>query len=79
VLQLDVSIASWDTSNGNVKQQERCATNTIGDALSVWWMWVLPVAFVAVLVYVLNPQRKNQFQRDARIPLEDDSLSPNKK
>jgi cbb3-type cytochrome oxidase subunit 3 len=79
VLQLDVSIASWDTSNGNVKQQERCAMNTIGDALSVWWMWVVPVAFVAVLVYVLNPKRKKQFQRDARIPLEDDSSSPNKK
>ena len=53
--------------------------NTIGDALSVWWMWVVPVAFIAVLVYALNPKRKKQFQRDARIPLEDDSSSPNKK
>ena len=40
--------------------------------LSVWWMWAVPLAFVAVLVYVLNPRRKKEFEEEARVPLEDD-------
>lgn len=40
--------------------------------LSAWWMWAVPVAFVAVLVYALNPKRKEQFEEEARVPLEDD-------
>ncbi len=40
--------------------------------LSMWWLWAVPVAFVAVLVYALNPKRKKQFDEEARVPLEDD-------
>jgi cbb3-type cytochrome oxidase subunit 3 len=42
-------------------------------------MWAVPIAFVLVLVYVLNPKRKKQFQKDARIPLEEDASSPREK
>lgn len=40
--------------------------------LSYWWMWAVPVAFVAVLVYALNPKREKEFAEEARVPLEDD-------
>ena len=43
--------------------------------LSTWWIWAVPVAFVAVLVYALNPKRKKQFEEEARVPLEDDPPS----
>ncbi|MCA3555998.1 cbb3-type cytochrome c oxidase subunit 3 [Aestuariivirga sp.] len=42
------------------------------DMLSSWWIWAVPLAFVAVLVYALNPGRKKQFDEEARVPLEDD-------
>jgi cbb3-type cytochrome oxidase subunit 3 len=42
------------------------------DMLSTWWVWAVPVAFVAVLVYALNPKRKKQFEEEARVPMEDD-------
>ena len=42
------------------------------DSLSAWWMWAVPIAFVAVLIYALNPKRKKQFEEEARVPLEDD-------
>lgn len=44
------------------------------DILGAWWFWAVPVAFVAVLVYALNPKRKKEFDEEARVPLEDDSL-----
>ena len=37
-----------------------------------WWVWMFPLAFLAVLVYAFNPKRKTQFEDDARIPLDDD-------
>jgi len=40
--------------------------------LSMWWLWAVPIAFVAVLVYALNPKRKKEFDAEARVPLEDD-------
>lgn len=40
--------------------------------LSAWWIWAVPLAFVAVLVYAFNPKRKKQFEEEARVPLEDD-------
>ena len=40
--------------------------------LSAWWLWAVPLAFVAVLVYALNPKRKKEFEEEARVPLEDD-------
>ena len=39
--------------------------------LSAWWMWAVPLAFVAVLVYAFNPKRKKEFDAEARVPLED--------
>lgn len=42
------------------------------DILAAWWLWAVPLAFVAVLVYVLNPKRKTAFEEEARVPLEDD-------
>lgn len=44
-----------------------------GEAIAAWWMWAVPIAFVVVLVYALNPKRKKQFDADARVPLEDDT------
>jgi len=46
------------------------------DLLSAWWIWAVPVAFVAVLFYALNPKRKKQFEEEARVPLEDDPPKP---
>ena len=46
------------------------------DMLSTWWIWAVPAAFVAVLVYALNPKRKKQFEEEARVPLEDDPPKP---
>ena len=37
-----------------------------------WWVWMVPLAYLAVLVYAFNPKRKTQFEDDARIPLDDD-------
>jgi cbb3-type cytochrome oxidase subunit 3 len=42
------------------------------DLLSAWWVWAVPLAFVAVLFYAFNPKRKKQFEEEARVPLEDD-------
>ena len=39
--------------------------------LSVWWLWAVPLAFVAVLVYAFNPKRKKEFDAEARVPMED--------
>lgn len=44
----------------------------MGNMLSMWWVWLVPIAFVAVLVYALNPKRKKEFEAEARVPLEDD-------
>lgn len=43
--------------------------------MSSWWIWAVPVAFVAVLLYAFNPKRKKQFKDEARVPLEDDPPS----
>ena len=43
-----------------------------GQVIASWWIWVVPAAFVAVLVYAFNPKRKRQFQDDARIPFDQD-------
>jgi len=43
--------------------------------LSTWWVWAVPIAFVAVLIYAFNPKRKKEFAEEARVPLEDDPPS----
>lgn len=48
----------------------------VSEILSAWWLWAVPVAFVAVLIYALNPRRKKQFEEEARVPLEDDPPKP---
>lgn len=40
--------------------------------LAMWWLWAVPIAFIAVLVYAFNPKRKKEFDAEARVPLEDD-------
>lgn len=47
-----------------------------GQIIASWWVWAVPVAFIAVLVYAFSPRRKNQFEAEARVPLEDDSREP---
>lgn len=42
------------------------------ETIAAWWMWAVPIAFVAVLIYAFNPKRKKQFDAEARVPLEDD-------
>lgn len=44
----------------------------IRDVLGAWWVWAVPVAFIAVLFYAFNPRRKKEFEEEARVPLEDD-------
>lgn len=41
------------------------------EAISSWWMWGVPIAFVAVLVYAFSPKRKKEFEAEARVPIED--------
>ena len=40
------------------------------EVIAAWWVWLVPIAFVAVLVYVFNPRRRKQFEEEARVPLE---------
>jgi cbb3-type cytochrome oxidase subunit 3 len=42
------------------------------ETIATWWIWVVPIAFVVVLLYAFSPKRKKQFDAEARIPLEDD-------
>jgi cbb3-type cytochrome oxidase subunit 3 len=58
---------SWSRHVGRGQEMEM-----IESMLSAWWVWAVPVAFVAVLVYAFNPKRKKQFEEEARVPLEDD-------
>lgn len=44
----------------------------IQNILSYWWLWAVPLAFIAVLVYAFSPKRKTEFEEEARVPLEDD-------
>ncbi len=40
------------------------------EVIAAWWVWAVPVAFLAVLIYVFSPRRKKEFEREARVPLE---------
>lgn len=42
------------------------------EIIAAWWVWAVPIAFVAVLVYAFNPRRKKEFDAEARVPLDDD-------
>jgi cbb3-type cytochrome oxidase subunit 3 len=43
----------------------------IMEFLRAWWVVVVPVGFILVLAYALNPRRKKEFQDDANIPFDD--------
>jgi len=45
-----------------------------GQIIAAWWVWAVPIAFVAVVVYALSPKRKKEFEKEARVPIEDDTL-----
>ncbi len=49
-----------------------------GQILAAWWVWAVPIAFAAVLVYAFNPRRKKEFEAEARVPLEDEGPDPDK-
>ncbi len=40
------------------------------EVIAAWWVWLVPIAFVAVLVYAFNPRRRKQFEEEARVPIE---------
>ena len=40
------------------------------EVIAAWWVWLVPIAFVAVLVYAFNPKRKKEFEKEARVPIE---------
>jgi len=44
-----------------------------GQIIAAWWVWAVPIAFVAVLFYALAPKRKKEFEKEARVPIEDDT------
>lgn len=41
-----------------------------GEIIAAWWVWAVPVAFIAVLVYAFNPRRKTEFDAEARVPMD---------
>lgn len=43
-----------------------------GQIIAAWWIWAVPIGFLAVLAYVLNPRRKKQFAEEARVPMDSD-------
>ncbi len=44
----------------------------MSEFLSAWWMWLIPMAFLAVVIYAFNPRRKKEFDAEARVPMESD-------
>ena len=44
----------------------------VAEFAQTWGLVYFVVVFAAVLLYVLWPSRKAQFERDARIPLRED-------
>ncbi len=40
------------------------------------WFFGIPIAFLLVVWYVFRPQRRKRYERDARIPFEEDRTPP---
>jgi cbb3-type cytochrome oxidase subunit 3 len=36
-----------------------------------WWLFAIPAAFIAVVIYVFNPRRKRRLEANAEIPFRD--------
>lgn len=51
----------------------------LNEMMSTWWMWLIPLAFLAVVIYALNPKRKTEFDAEARVPMDSDESTPGKK
>lgn len=50
----------------------------MNEFVSAWWMWLIPLAFLAVVLYALNPKRKREFDAEARVPMDSDESTPDK-
>lgn len=50
----------------------------MAEFLSAWWMWLIPLAFLAVVIYAFSPRRKKEFDAEARVPMESDRSPPDK-
>lgn len=50
--------------------------NVFSEILSAWWVWLIPLAFVGVIVYAMNPKRKKEFDAEARVPMDSDKPLP---
>jgi cbb3-type cytochrome oxidase subunit 3 len=50
----------------------------MSEFLSAWWMWLVPLAFLAVVIYAFSPKRKKEFDAEARVPMESDDQPPGK-
>lgn len=48
----------------------------MNELMSTWWMWLVPVAFLVVVLYAFNPKRKKEFDAEARVPMESDDRPP---
>lgn len=51
----------------------------MNEFFAAWWMWLIPLAFLVVVVYALSPKRKKEFDAEARVPMESDDSKPGKK
>ena len=47
--------------------------------LSAWWMWLIPLAFIGVVIYAFGPKRKTEFEAEARVPMESDKPPQDKR
>lgn len=39
---------------------------------SSFWLWVIPIAFILVVLYIFRPKGKKGYDKDAQIPFADD-------
>jgi cbb3-type cytochrome oxidase subunit 3 len=45
--------------------------DTINGLFGTWWTLGGIIAAAAVVIYVFNPRRKKQFEKDSKIPFDD--------
>lgn len=39
--------------------------------VNYWWLFAIPAAFIAIVIYVFNPRRKRRLESNADIPFRD--------
>lgn len=37
-----------------------------------WWLFAIPLAFIAIVIYVFNPKRRKRLEADKEIPFRND-------